>query len=109
MLFLGDILCAPANGILWIFQEIHQAAKEAMVDESESITEQLRNLYMALETHNITSEEFDAGEKVLLDRLDAIEARAELQAVESQEEVVRQAKNQLAENQDEVLHAAFSG
>jgi hypothetical protein len=104
MLLLDDILFAPAHGILWIFEEIHQAAQEAMVSESESITEQLRNLYMALETHNITAEQFDAGEKVLLDRLDSLEARGELQVEESIEEVV-----EASENQDEVLHAAFSG
>ncbi len=85
MLFLDDILFAPANGILWIFEEIHRAAQEEMVSETESITDALRNLYMALETHSITDAQFDAGEKVLLDRLDSIEARGELQADEIEE------------------------
>jgi hypothetical protein len=85
VLFLDDILFAPANGILWIFEEIHRAAQEEMVSETESITDALRNLYMALETHSITDAQFDAGEKVLLDRLDSIEARGELQADEIEE------------------------
>ncbi len=88
LLFLDDILFAPANGILWIFEEIHRAAQAEMVSETESITDQLRNLYMALESHNITDAQFDASEKVLLDRLDSIEARGDLQADELEEEVV---------------------
>ena len=45
--------------------------------ESQSITEQLRLLYMQLETGRITEQEFDAQEKLLLDRLDAIDSRME--------------------------------
>jgi hypothetical protein len=46
-----------------------------LAGEATSITEQLRILYMQLETGRITEAEFEAGEKVLLDRLDLIESR----------------------------------
>lgn len=75
MLLVDDILFFPARSILWIFREIHDAAQKEMVSEEESITEQLRLLYMQLETDRISMQQFDAEEKLLLDRLDAIETR----------------------------------
>jgi hypothetical protein len=62
MLLVDDILLFPVHSIMWVFREI---------------TEQLRVLYMQLETGRITEAEFDAREKLLLDRLDAIESRRE--------------------------------
>lgn len=75
MLLVDDILFAPVNGILWIFREIHNAAQNEMAGEEDSITEQLRLLYMQLETDRISIQQFDSEEKILLDRLDAVEAR----------------------------------
>jgi hypothetical protein len=77
MLLVDDILLAPVSGILWIFREIDKTAHEELAGESQSITEQLRLLYMQLETGRITEQQFDAEEKLLLDRLDAIESRLE--------------------------------
>ena len=75
MLLVDDILCAPVRSILWIFREIRDIAQEELDGEAKSITEQLRTLYMQLETGRITEAEFEAGEKLLLDRLDEIESR----------------------------------
>ncbi len=75
MLLVDDILFSPVRSILWIFREIHDAAQKELVGEEESITEQLRLLYMQLETSRISEPEFDAEEKILLDRLDLIETR----------------------------------
>ncbi len=86
MFLIDDILLAPARGVLWIFEEVHKAAQEEMANESESITAQLRNLYLQLETEAITEQEFDTGEKLLLDRLDAIEERRRPGALAPDEE-----------------------
>jgi len=75
MLLVDDILCFPVTGILWIFREIGKVAHEELAGEAQSITEQLRLLYMQLETGRITEPEFDAEEKLLLDRLDALASR----------------------------------
>ena len=72
MLLVDDLLCSPVRGILWIFREIHNAAREEMAHEPESISQQLRNLYMQLETSAISEQQFETQEKVLLDRLDEI-------------------------------------
>ena len=75
MLLVDDILCFPVTSILWIFREISKIAHEELAGEGQSITEQLRLLYMQLETGRITEQQFDAEEMLLLDRLDAIESR----------------------------------
>lgn len=75
MLLVDDILCAPVRSILWIFREIRDIAQDELDGEAKSITEQLRTLYMQLETGRITEAEFETEEKLLLDRLDEIESR----------------------------------
>jgi gas vesicle protein GvpG len=75
MLLVDDILFFPVSSLLWIFREISQIAHEELAGEAQSITEQLRLLYMQLETGRITEPQFDAEEKLLLDRLDAIGSR----------------------------------
>jgi len=74
VLLVDDILFSPVRGILWIFREIHKAAMEDAVNEAESITQQLRSLYMQLETGKLTESEFDEQEKQLVDRLDRMES-----------------------------------
>ena len=77
MLLVDDVLFFPVTSILWLFKEIGKVAEEELAGEAQSVTEQLRLLYMQLETGRITEEQFDAQEKLLLDRLDAIDSRLE--------------------------------
>jgi len=76
MLLVDDILLSPFKGLLWIFEEIHNAADQELHNESDAITAQLQQLYTLLETGKITEAEFDRQENELLDRLDAIHERA---------------------------------
>jgi cobalamin biosynthesis protein CobT len=85
MLLVDDILFAPVRSILWIFREIRDIAQEELDGEAKSITEQLRTLYMQLETGRITEAEFETGEKLLLDRLDEIESRRSAENGEPEE------------------------
>lgn len=75
MLLIDDILFFPVTSILWIFREISKIADEELAGEAQLISEQLRLLYMQLETGRITEQQFDAEESLLLDRLDAIDIR----------------------------------
>jgi hypothetical protein len=75
MLLVDDILLFPARSLLWIFRELNNAARQEMENEAESITSELSDLYMMLETERITEDEFDAREKQLLDRLEMIQTR----------------------------------
>jgi hypothetical protein len=74
MFLVDDILLSPVKGILWVFREIHDAAQQELAGESQTITAALSELYMKLETGQITEMEFDAQEQVLLDRLDRLQA-----------------------------------
>jgi len=56
-----------------MFREIHNAAQQELATEAETITADLSELYMMLETGRITEDEFDTREKELLDRLDEIQ------------------------------------
>ena len=54
MLLVDDLLLAPIHGLLWIFGKIHDAAQEEIAGEADAITEELRELYMMLETGRIS-------------------------------------------------------
>ncbi len=73
MLLIDDILLFPGSALAWISREVHHAALEERAGEGEAINAELRELYMMLETGKITEAEFVAREKVLLDRLDAMQ------------------------------------
>ena len=73
MLIVDDILLFPVKGINWIFKQIHEIAEEELSGEADRIRDSLTELYMLLETGQITEEEFDLQEKELLDRLDALD------------------------------------
>ena len=75
MLVIDSILLFPMRGLLHVFRRIHEAAEQEYESEGEAIRTELRELYMRLEANQITEKEFDDAEKVLLDRLDQIEAR----------------------------------
>ena len=75
MVLVDDLLKLPFTSVLWILREIHQAVQEELATESESITAELRQLYMMLETGRISEEEFTVSEKDLLDRLDRVQER----------------------------------
>ena len=75
MLLVDDLLLSPFTSLLWLFREIHNRARQERAGEAEAVTRSLSELYMKLDTGAITEEEFAAGEKQLLDRLDEIERR----------------------------------
>lgn len=76
MFLLDDILTAPLKGVLWIFKEIVRAAEEDQAAEADRIKDRLRELYMQLETGQLSEAEFDEEERQLLDRLDELEQNA---------------------------------
>lgn len=72
MLLVDDILLFPVSGLLWVLREIHHAVDADRANEADTITARLSELYMMLETGQMTEAEFDAVEKTLLDRLDVL-------------------------------------
>ena len=75
MLVIDDILLSPFHGLGFIVRQIQHAAEQEQANESDNLRAELSELYMMLETHQITEEEFAAREATLLDRLDRVEAK----------------------------------
>ena len=96
MFLIDDLLLAPFKGIFWIFQEIHDAAQQELEGEREAITATLSELYMRLETGQITEAEFDAREKALLDRLDRLQAEEATKTEPEKKPAKRPSKAKLA-------------
>jgi hypothetical protein len=97
MLLVDDLLLAPIHGLLWIFGKIHDAAQEEIAGEADAITEELRELYMMLETGRITEAEFGDRERTLLDRLEAVQARG---SEPDEEDVDNEEENEEEEEDD---------
>ena len=97
MLIIDDILLFPVRSILWVFREMFNAAQQELSNEAESITAELSELYMMLETGKITEPEFDAREKELLDRLDEIQERGTRVEDEDKEEEQEDAEQDVKE------------
>ena len=75
MFLADDIVLFPVKSILAIFREIHNAAMQELAEEADRIRAELGELYKQLESGSIDDEAFDTRERVLLDRLDVLEAR----------------------------------
>ena len=106
MILLDDILLAPIKGVLWIFEEIVNAAEEDLAAESDRIKDRLREMYMQLETGQITEAAFDAEESLLLDRLDELEPRgaeapADEDASDEEEDAEEDAEEARADDDDQ--------
>jgi hypothetical protein len=71
MLLVDDLLLLPARGLMSIFNRIAEAVDEEMSDEGK-VKEELMRLHMMFETDEITEEEYNKGEHILLKRLEAI-------------------------------------
>lgn len=108
MFLLDDILLSPLHGVLWVAREVDKAAQEELANESGRIKADLSELYLMLETGRITEEEFDAREKMLLDRLDAISngsvsAGEEEQGREDKEQGEKEKEGQTMEESEKRL------
>ena len=75
MLIVDDILFFPVRSIFWLFREMYNAAQQELTSQADEITAELSELYMMLETGQITEDEFDTKERELLDRLEEIQQR----------------------------------
>ena len=75
MFLIDDILLFPMTGAPGRFRAIESAAQEATAKSADALRAELTELYRRLETGGLSSDEFDAREAPLLDRLDTIESR----------------------------------
>jgi len=80
MFLIDDLFLAPFRGIKFIAESVHDAAQEHIENERKALRDQMNDLYMQLETGEITEEEFERREDEILDRLEALdETESELE------------------------------
>ena len=75
MLLVDNLITGPAHGLVWVFRKVQEAAEQSLRDEYRSITTELGNLYLLLESGEIDEEQFALREQRLLDRMDELEAQ----------------------------------
>jgi len=66
---LVSILLAPVKLPYFIGKKVHEMAMEELLDE-DGVREELRELYMLLETSKISEEEFEQREEELVERME---------------------------------------
>ena len=75
---LDDILLGPIKLVKWVGEKLYESAEQELTDESV-IQEQLLELQMRYELHEITEEEYQKGEDRLMAKLEAIKEYKEEQ------------------------------
>jgi len=102
MFLIDDILLSPVKGLMYLAKQIHNAAEEEFLDE-ESVSAELSELYMMLETGKITEEEFNNRESELLNRLERIEEykKKHFEEVDESEEEVADESEENEESEEE--------
>lgn len=68
---LDDIILAPVKFVKFIGDKVYEASEGELTDRSK-VQEELLELQIRFELGEITEEEYDAREAVLVERLEAI-------------------------------------
>lgn len=77
-------LTAPLDGIVWIAQQIQERA-EAELDNAENLHKRLLALQLAVDMGEISEEDFEEQEEMLLLAIQELEERQRQAAVEDDE------------------------
>jgi len=72
MFLIDDILLLPARMGMDIVEKIRDMALEQLEDTPEKLQRELLDLEMALETEDITEEEYQKKEKDILARMEVL-------------------------------------
>lgn len=80
MFLIDDLFLAPFRGIKFVAESVYDAARDEIENERQDLRDEMNDLYMQLETGEISEEEFERREDEILDRLEALEeTEAELE------------------------------
>jgi hypothetical protein len=73
MFLIDDLFLAPFRGIKFVAESVYDAARDEIENERQALRDEINDLYMQLETGEITEAEFEQREDEILDRLEALE------------------------------------
>ena len=71
MLVVDDILLLPCRGLFWVFEKIHDMAKEEVSDEKYTL-KKLLELQLRYEMDEISEEEYNREEAKLQAKLNEL-------------------------------------
>jgi len=74
MILVDKLLFAPIYAALWAARQINNTIEQDRAAAPERVTDELRELYMRLETGQVNEAEFAAREKELLDELERVQS-----------------------------------
>lgn len=77
MFLIDDLFLAPFRGVKFVAESVYDAAQEEIANERQALRDEINDLYMQLDTGEITEEAFERREDEILDRLEALEATEE--------------------------------
>jgi len=69
---IDDLLLLPARMFMDVVEKIRDMAVEELEDTPEKLQRELLDAQMALETEEITEEEYQKKEKDILERMEAL-------------------------------------
>ena len=69
---LDDLLFAPIKGLIFIGKKIRNMAREEHLG-ADGVRQELRELYMKIERGEISQEDFEKQEEILVDRMEALQ------------------------------------
>ncbi len=70
MFILDSVLLAPLHGMVWLARAVDDAAGDLRASRRRDAVQELQDLYRALQRGEITDDEFDAAEQILLKELE---------------------------------------
>lgn len=73
MFLLDDILAAPMQGLMYIFEQIQKKAEEETRDTPEKLKKELLELQGLLDAGRISEEGYFKREKNILERLNSMQ------------------------------------
>jgi uncharacterized membrane protein len=72
MFIFDHIAFAPFNGFMFIVKEVAKAAEQEMEQSRNALMQELSGLHAQLEAGEISEDEFDEHEQIILDTLEAM-------------------------------------
>lgn len=73
MFLIDNILFAPAKGLLFIFEKVHEQVKEELRDTPEKLKKELYDLQGLLDAKQISESEYKKSEDNILARWNALQ------------------------------------
>jgi hypothetical protein len=75
MFFVGKILLAPAKGLFFIFDKIHEQVEEELTDTPEKLKKELYDLQAQLSAKQISEAQYKKQEDAILARWNLLKGR----------------------------------